>query len=138
MKRALPLVLLMFIACSKHEVEVQALRSNPFDADWSGPSFLALDSAVTVALVAGAVYQQRFYFSLDDRVTAVDDYSVRLIETTEPDTVFGVATGAPRGQVLLKNNQVQPGAEYCFVFDLLIEGNVATNHRRTECHIATP
>lgn len=137
MKRALPFILLL-ASCSKHEVDVQDLRSNPFDADWVGPSFMTMDSAVTVALVPGAVYQQRFYISLDDRVTTVNDYSVRFIETTLPDTVMGIATGAPRGQVLLRNNLVQPGTEYCFHFDLLISGNTATNHRITACYTATP
>jgi len=136
MKRFLPVALFVFLGCSKHEVDIGALRSNPFDPAWQGTSFLTVDSAITVALVPGAVFQQRIYISLDDRVTAVNDYSVRMIETTLPDTVMGTPTGAPRGQVEIRNNLVQLGQQYCFHFDLLIENQPVFNHRRSSCYIA--
>jgi len=136
MKRLLPFILLLFTACSKHEVDVASLNTNPFDPEWTGAKLMTVDSAITVALVAGAVYQQRIYISLDPRVTQANDYEVRMIETTVPDTVMGIATGAPNGQVLVRNNLVQLGTTYCFRFDLLISTIAAENHRINACYTA--
>lgn len=136
MKRLIPFTMVLLTACAKHEVDVAALTTNPFDPDWQGPSLMTVDSAITFPLVPGAVYQQRIYISLDDLVTAADDYVVRMIEYTNPDTVLGTATGAPHGQVVILNNLVQLGQTYCFDIDLLIEDQAAVNHRLSPCYTA--
>ncbi len=136
MKRLIPFALILLAACAKHDVDIASLNTNPFDADWQGASFMTVDSAITFPLVPGALFQQRIYLSFDPRVTAVNDYSVRMIEYTIPDTVMGEPTGAANGQMLIRNNQVQLGQTYCFDFDLLIQDQAATNHRISSCYTA--
>jgi hypothetical protein len=137
MKRLIPFALVLLAACAKHEVDIASLNTNPFDADWHAQSLMIVDSAITFPLVPGAVYQQRIYISFDPRVTAVNDYALRMIEYTLPDTVMGVSTGAANGQMRILNNQVQLGQTYCFDFDLLIEDQALTNHRISACYTAT-
>lgn len=136
MRRLLPFALILLAACSKHEVDVASLNNNPFDPDWQGASLMTVDSAITFPLVPGAVFQQRIYISFDPRVTAVNDYALRMIEYTLPDTVMGVTTGAANGQMRILNNQVVLGQTYCFDFDLLIEDQALNNHRISACYTA--
>ena len=137
MRYLLLIAAFVLFGCAKYEVDIEALNNNPFDPDWNGPSFMTIDSVQTVALVPGAIYQQRIFMHLDARLLLQTDNVIQAIETTVPDTLrYATSWANAQGQLRIDNQQVQLGNEYCFEFDVLVDGNALTNHRISQCYVA--
>ena len=132
MKWMLPIIGVLLSGCAKHEVDIDAMYTNPFDPDWSGPSFIAVDSSAAIPVIPGAVYKQRVYLRVSPALSAGGIFSIRAIETTIPDTIYSSSSASLHW---FDNQQVQIGSEYCYIIDVLVDGEPLTNHRIASCQL---
>lgn len=128
--------LLALVSCKKYDVDIAALNTNPFDADHAGAPLIRLDSVRTVPVIAGAVYQQRIYIGTTPELRASNDHVLRLIDVSGGDTTSYPAGATPQATMVLLNQQVQLGTEYCFIIDLIVSGEVFNDHRIELCDTA--
>lgn len=129
-------MLVLLCSCRKYDVDIASLNTSAFDPDGNGQSLLRIDSIRTVALVSGAVHQQRIHCTLDPLLLAADDFVVRYVESSIPDTVVLAPSAVQQGRITIHNQQVQLGTEYCFKLDILIEGGTIDQHRIDTCAVA--
>jgi len=130
------LLVVVLHGCKKLEVDIGSLNTNPFDNEHTGAQFIRVDSVKCFPLGQGALHQQRLYIGLDPQLTAENDFELRLIELTVPDTTVysNIADGAT--SVVLLNQQVTLGTEYCYLIDLKVGGGYLRNHRLNHCAVA--
>lgn len=127
------LLLMVLFGCKKHEVDLAALNTNPFDNDHTGTHFMRLDSIRYFPTGQGNYYQQRLYVHLAEELRAERDYQLRMIDLTQPDTTFFPAPINGAATVVMANHQLTPGMEYCLLVDLVIGGTDLINHRLNVC-----
>ena len=129
------LMVALLLGCQKHEVDIAALNTNPYDNDYVGAQFLRVDSVRCFPLGQGALYQQRLYVRLSPEIRGRSDVQLRLVETTFPDTtVYNPSSTAVT--VVMLNQQVTLGTEYCFLIDLIIGGGELRNQQLSYCAVA--
>lgn len=137
MKWIVPIALgVLLLGCKKHEVDIAALNTNPFDNDHSGAQFIRVDSVRTFPLGQGVVFQQRLYIGLAPELIVESDFELRLIELTTPDTTIytNIADGATA--VVMLNQQVTLGTEYCYLIDLRVGSAFLTTNQLNHCAVA--
>jgi hypothetical protein len=125
-----------FLSCAKYEVPTESMRNNVFDPAYVGPSMLIVDSVVTVALIAGTVYQQRIHGHVDPALLRGGPVSIRMVETTEGDVFTVSPAQLVDGRFRLDNQQVTLGVQYCFQVTPVQGGSDLLPHRWEECIVA--
>lgn len=129
------LMITLLLGCQKHEVDIAALNTNPYDNDYVGTRFIRVDSVRCFPLGQGALYQQRLYVGLSPEIRGRNDVQLRLVETTFPDTTLYTPSTTAVTVVML-NQQVTLGTEYCFLIDLIIGGGELRNQQLQYCAVA--
>lgn len=124
------------LGCRKHDVDIASLNTSRFDPDWVGPSFMRIDSIRTVPYASGALHRQQIHLHLDEELRNVQDYVIRVIEYTVPDTTIYPAVDPAQPTVVILNYLVQLGEEYCYDIDLRIGSGILLNHRLSPCDVA--
>ena len=136
MRRLLPVLLIglaLLASCHKNDVDVADLTSNPFDADHPGVSTLfSMDTIHTEAYAQGVYNMQTVVVNVHPgQFPSPTAYTLRFIELTDPDTSYFYSTNeAGSNTFLCSNYQVALGTEYCYRFELLVEGEVVTAKER--------
>lgn len=120
----MPLLLcaaLMLCSCAKDEVDVAALNTNPFDADYAGPDvFTFLASSSVVELINGTPVR-----ILVLEVQVHTEYFGR--QTTYFVSVGGAgnipSNSIPGGRLTIRRTGVELGEEYCADLRLFNNGS---------------
>ena len=144
-----PLMLLSLLlglaSCYKDEVEIAALTTNPFDADYTGPDVFVFDSTYLEEVLIGTppnvitVSMQVVEFhSRAELLSANAHYSVQV---TDPDVFDPVQVSPENGQphrfkYYRTGADPDPGVERCYVMRLSNDLAVATP--QTICCTLTP
>lgn len=136
-----PLILVLFAVatlangCRKYDLDVATLVTNPFDADHTGTMFIRVDSITKYSHAGGALHQQWTHCTIDPRLLQADDFKLRYLESTIPDTILVPRDQIVNGRYVFRNFNVQPGTTYCYTLDVLVNGNQLVRHQVDTCAI---
>lgn len=122
----LALVAALLAGCSKHELDITSLNTNPFDADYAGPAvFTLIDASNAVEVVNGVPVRV-----LTIRVQVHTEYFGRATTYIVAASEFGdiPSSNIPNGVLTLRVLNVEPGDVECTELRLKNDGAVGAGN----------
>lgn len=111
------------LACHRNDVDVQALNTNPFDADHPGDNGLFTVDSVWTYDPAGPYYAQCLKVTVhEDRFPAPTPHAVYVIETGSGDTLSVAGPLVGLGEGVYRNLGVTLDNTYCYRIELRVNG----------------
>ena len=139
MRVSIPLLffcMALLAGCHKNDVDIAELNTNPFDRDNPGVSTLfTLEPVQNVAYGQGTLHKHTVILHVNvEQFPATTSYSIGFIQLTQPTTSNLVISSLGNNSFLCTNYLITLGTEYCYRFEVLVEGEVVA--RKELCAMA--
>jgi hypothetical protein len=137
MKKLLHITVLLLatflVGCYKDDVDVEALRNNPFDRDYDGPAVFEAIGTYTQQVSTGqgnVLYQVIEFRVREDLFLAPATYGVRVTDLLS-DMEADATPLNPGGNLFKYQRQPVPGQQVCL--ELRLSNNLSTAGAETIC-----